>query len=153
MKLNLGSCGTEIPGYISVDIVPPAEVITDLAEKWPWPNDSIEAVKAIHVFEHLPDMIHVMNELWRVCRNGAIVEIEVPSASHGAGGFQDPTHKSYWTMNTFLYFEAGAAERERFGDYYGIKGRFLVKNIRERKGSGKLKEAVFIICAQLQVIK
>ncbi|RPH38349.1 methyltransferase domain-containing protein [bacterium] len=153
MKLNLGACDRAIPGYLSVDIAPPADVVADLSKPWPWENDSVEAVKAYQVFEHIADSIHVMNELWRVCRKGALVEIEVPSASHGAGAFQDPTHKSFWTKNTFQYFEDGAAERERFGERYGIMARFKVRNVREREGRGALREGVVILCAELEAVK
>lgn len=153
MRLNLGSCNRNIPGFLSVDIAPPADVIADLSQPWPWPDDSVDEVKALQVFEHLPDSIHTMNELWRVCRNGARVEIEVPSASHGAGAFQDPTHKSFWTMNSFQYFEAGAPARERFGKHYGIDARFKVVSLNERKGRGETREDAFIVCARLEAVK
>jgi SAM-dependent methyltransferase len=153
LRLNLGSNDRRFPGYASVDIAPPADILADLTKPWPWEDSSVAAVKAFHIFEHLPDSMNTMNELWRVCKPGAIIEMEVPNAAHGAGAFQDPTHKSFWTMNTFWYFADGTPHRERLGKAYGIKARFRVLDLRERPGKDKLPEPVWIICANLEVIK
>lgn len=91
MKLNLGSCGRDIPGFVSVDICPPAEIIADLSKRWPWPDSSVDEVLALDIFEHLPSKLHTMNELWRVLKPGGKATIEVPCAAHGTGAFQDPT--------------------------------------------------------------
>ena len=39
MKLNLGSSDDRRPGFLSVDIAPPADVIHDLNTRW-FPEDS-----------------------------------------------------------------------------------------------------------------
>jgi hypothetical protein len=153
MKLNLGANDRAVPGFLSVDIAEPADIIADLSKPWPWPDSSVEEVKAFQVFEHLPDSIYTMNELWRVCKPGARIEIQVPSASHGAGAFQDPTHKSFWTMNTFLYFTLGDPHRKRFAATYGIRAQFKVLQISERQGTGALLEPTWIICASLETAK
>lgn len=144
MKLNLGANDRRIEGYLSVDIVPPADVIADLAAPWPWPDSSVESVLAYDVFEHIGNcehlwrdyccskcnenvyrynaipwrhwsgVAHLMNELWRVLQPGGRAIIQVPNAAQGDGGFCDPTHVSYWTPSTFEYFVQGIAERERF---------------------------------------
>jgi hypothetical protein len=33
---------------------------------------------------------------------------------------------SYWNRNSFLYYTAGDAHRERFGRHYGVHARFKV---------------------------
>ena len=42
MKLNLGACDRKFAGFLSVDIVPPADVICDLNGPWPWPDSSVD---------------------------------------------------------------------------------------------------------------
>jgi SAM-dependent methyltransferase len=123
--LNLGCCDRRIGGFIGVDICPPADIIADLSKPWPWADGSVEHILAYDIIEHLPDKIHTMNELWRVLQPGGTVEIDVPT-TEGRGAWQDPTHVSYWNRNSFMYFTAGDAHRERFGDHYGIKARFKV---------------------------
>jgi predicted SAM-dependent methyltransferase len=128
MKLNLGACDRDLScfGFQSVDIMPPADFVTDLSQPWPWADSSVEEVFAADIFEHLPDKRHTMNELWRVLCNGGRATIEVPDAAHGTGAFQDPTHVSYWTANDFEYYEKGNSHRERFRNYYGITADFRI---------------------------
>jgi SAM-dependent methyltransferase len=125
MKLNLGSCDREFPGYTSVDICPPADIIADLARPWPWEDSSIDEIRAYDIIEHLPNKQHTMNEAWRVLRPGGRFDIDVPTTD-GRGAWQDPTHVSYWNRNSFLYYTAGDAHRERFGRHYGVHARFKV---------------------------
>ncbi len=42
-----------------------------------------------------------MNEIWRICKPGATLDILVPSTD-GRGAFQDPTHVSFWNINYVL---------------------------------------------------
>jgi predicted SAM-dependent methyltransferase len=80
-KLNLGANDRAVPGFLSVDIVPPADVVADLSQAWPWEDSSVEEIVAYDVFEHIADKRHSMNEAWRVLRPGGRLTIEVPSAS------------------------------------------------------------------------
>ncbi len=124
MRLNLGCCDNLLAGYVNVDIVGGSGIeVADLRQQWPWPDDSVEHVRAWDVIEHLPDKIFTMNELWRVLAPGGTVEIAVPTTD-GPGAFQDPTHVSFWNRRSFLYYEAGNPYRERFARSYGISARF-----------------------------
>lgn len=132
MKLNLGSAERHFDGFKSVDIVPPADYVTDLSKPWPWEDSSVDEVIALNIIEHIEDRIHFMNELHRVMKPGAVVVIEVPSAVKGSGFAQDPTHKSMWCMNSFQYFEDKTIAHERFAKSYGITARFKVRELSER---------------------
>lgn len=126
MRLNLGAADRPFPGFLSVDIVPPADILADLTLTWPWETSSVDEVKAHDVFEHMPDKRHSMNELWRVLKPGGRASIELPHATKGDGGHCDPTHVSYWTPSDFEYYEKGNYARERFrtSPYYGVKADF-----------------------------
>jgi hypothetical protein len=95
------------------------------------------------VYAHLPNrenrhplaQIHVMNEAYRVLQPGGIFDIEVPTTD-GRGAFQDPTHRSYWNLNSFLYFKEGDPHRIRFGRHYGIEARFKVLSHEMMKHPG-----------------
>lgn len=130
MRLNLGCCDAPLAGFTNVDIVPaPGVEAADLRQPWPWPDSSIEHVRAWDIIEHLPDKIFTMNELWRVLMPGGTAEIVVPTTD-GPGAFQDPTHVSFWNRRSFLYYEAGNPYRERFARHYGITAKF--RTVRER---------------------
>ena len=125
MKLDLGCGSNPHPGFVGVDICPPAEVIADLRQPWPWPDSSIAYVLAVDIIEHLPSRIDTLNELWRVLEPGSIAEIEVPTID-GECAFADPTHVSFWTRKTFDYFLQGQYYFERYRQSYGIQAVFQV---------------------------
>lgn len=117
LRLNLGSSDSKKPGFLSVDRCPPADVLADLSERWPWEDSTVDAIYSKDVFEHLEaegyrgqrGQIWAMNEAHRVLRPGGMLELIVPTVS-GPGAFQDPTHINYWTKNSKFYF---CAERSR----------------------------------------
>lgn len=75
----------------------------DLTGHWPFNNESVGVIRAHDVIEHLPDALHTMREAYRVLAPGGYLLIQVPSTD-GRGAFQDPTHKSFWNENSFLYY-------------------------------------------------
>jgi hypothetical protein len=127
MRLNLGCCDAPVAGFVNVDKVGGSgvDMVADLSVPWPWPDNSVQLVRAWDIIEHLPDKILTMNQMWRVLAPGACAEIAVPTTD-GPGAFQDPTHVSFWNRRSFLYFEAGNPYRERFAVNYGIAAKFRV---------------------------
>ncbi len=152
MRLNLGSCDRAFPGFTSVDLCPPADIVADLSQPWPWPDSSVDEVRAHDVFEHLPNRIQTMNELHRVLKPGARATVEVPSAAHGAGFACDPTHVSAWCMASFAYYEVGTGAHVRFARYYGITANFRVLSLRETPDNSHV-EPVWKVTAILECVK
>lgn len=139
--LNVGSCDEVIPGFISVDIQKPADVIADLKGQWPWKDNSVDGIRAHDIFEHLPNKAHTMNEAWRVLKPGGILDLVVPSVA-GYGAFQDPEHCSWWTPYDLWYYCAEReqskwrvyGERVRFGvDPGPVKNLILPPNLKYRE--------------------
>lgn len=155
MKLNLGACDRHFEGFLSVDVDPPADVISDLTQPWPWPDSSVDEVLAFDVFEHLPDKRQTMNELWRVLKPGAIARIQVPHATDGDGGHCDPTHVSFWTTSDFEYYSPVTAEYKRFHSrpYYGLKATFNVREMKTARFARTLGGHVLEIRAVLEAVK
>ena len=90
--LNLGCGRKRREGAVNVDCTTRTspDVVHDLnVRPWPFPNDAFAEVFAFDVLEHLEDVVAAMEELHRVCRNGARVEITVPHFS-SANAFTDP---------------------------------------------------------------
>lgn len=154
MKLNLGANDRRLVGFLSVDIVPPADVIADLTEPWPWPDSSVEEIVAHDVFEHLPNKRHTMNELWRVLRNGGKAVVEVPTI-RGVGACCDPTHVSFWSAGDFEYYEKGNFARERFrgSSYYGVNADFKIISLTQSCYKNKFGEEVWKATAVLEALK
>jgi predicted SAM-dependent methyltransferase len=83
MKLNLG-CGTDIrKDYVNIDncseLKP--DIVCNLGhEKLPFKNNSVDYIYANHFFEHLDsnETMFLLDELYRVCRDGALIEVISP---------------------------------------------------------------------------
>jgi trans-aconitate methyltransferase len=156
VRLNLGALDRPIEGFLSVDICEPADIVCDLRGPWSFPDSSVDEVFAADVFEHLPDKIHTMNELWRVLKPGGRAVIQVPHATDGDGGHCDPTHKSLWTTSDFEYYSPGFAERERFrckGEYARILADFRVVSMAKTRHPRRWGGHVVEIQAVLEAVK
>lgn len=103
LKVDLGGAFNAPEGYMTVDLRPDCDIQADLEGQWPFGDGKVGVVRAFHIFEHLKDPIHTMNELYRVLAPGGWAFIEVPSTD-GRGAWQDPTHKSFWNLNSFFYY-------------------------------------------------
>lgn len=154
MRLNLGACDRRIDGFKSVDICPPADIVADLSQRWPWDDSSVDEIMALDIVEHLPDKRHTLNELWRVLKHCGIATIEVPT-TRGVGAVCDVTHVSYWCAGTFEYVEKGNYARERFrgSSYYGINADFKILNMDQSCYQNKFGEDVWKVRAVLECVK
>jgi predicted SAM-dependent methyltransferase len=107
-KLDLACGNNKRKGFIGIDRMPinGVDIIWDL-EEYPWPfvDNSVGEVYCAHFVEHVDDLIKFMNEMYRVCKNGATIHIVAPYYT-SVGASQDPTHKRFISEQSFLYFDA-----------------------------------------------
>jgi len=129
MKINLGSGNIRKEGYTNLDILPlkNVDIVCDLSKNIPLSENSVESVYASHFFEHVNYLPHLMEEIYRVCRNGSIVEVICPYFKSN-GAFKDPTHVTFITENTFDYFNKEYTESGKLPNY-NFKCDFRVKEI------------------------
>lgn len=104
--LHLGCGNKKAPGAVGIDINPKsqADIIHDL-NIFPWPlrSDAFDHVICEHVLEHLDDIVKTMEEIYRVSKDDAVVEIISPHFS-SVNSWDDPTHKHHFTLTSFDYF-------------------------------------------------
>ena len=101
-KVDIGGGLYPKPGYLTIDQAD-ADVVWNLDEGIPLPDNSVGVLNASHVIEHLKDPIKTMREIHRVLAHGGWAMIEVPSTD-GRGAWQDPTHVSFWNEHSFWYY-------------------------------------------------
>lgn len=103
--VDLGGSINPRQGYTVIDShkCDGVDIVHDLNEGIPLPDNSVYIINASHVLEHLKDVNKSMREIHRVLIDGGFAFISVPSTD-GRGAWQDPTHVSYWNENTFLYY-------------------------------------------------
>lgn len=133
LKLNLGCGEKHLQGYINIDndpAVSPDKVI-DIATVGlsRFGDSTAEEVKATDFLEHIPidKTIFVIDEIWRVLRPGGQFKHMTPSTD-GRGAFQDPTHRSFWNRNSWMYYCPDMVGGRRF---YGIKAHFRILRLED----------------------
>jgi len=121
-KLNLGSGFRPMDGYINIDLQERCnpDMVCDVTQGLPFCDEDVAEVRAFDFLEHIPlgKSVAVIEEIWRVLVPGGLFEHMTPSTD-GRGAFQDPTHLSFWNINSWLYFVDDAHR-----NLYGIKAKF-----------------------------
>ena len=117
LNLNLGSGSKRIKNYINLDkfeIFKP-DIVHDL-EKFPYPfdNDSVDNILLSHILEHVgqkPDTFNlIMKELYRICKNSALLDIIVPHPRHD-DFLADPTHVRAITLSGLRLYDKELNEK------------------------------------------
>lgn len=117
-KINIGAGRHKREGFVSIDIIdyPEVDIVADITKGLPIPDNTVEEVLALSILEHLYDTVGIMEEIYRVCKNGAKVIVTVPYAKSTAA-FKDPTHKKFFTERTFEYFDKSRLSKGLLPDY------------------------------------
>lgn len=104
--LDVGCGINKLAGSIGIDRNPAsrADVICDL-DRFPYPfrDSSFDGLQAVHVIEHVSDVIQTMEEFYRlVCADGEVF-IVTPHYTDFSS-FCDPTHRWHLTSFSLRYF-------------------------------------------------
>src|SRR5678809_929411 len=99
--LDVGCGINKKAGAVGVDRNPAsrADVIADL-DRFPYPfrDSAFDGLQAVHVIEHVGDVIRTMEEFHRLVRPGGEVFVVTPHYTDFSS-FCDPTHR--WHLNSF----------------------------------------------------
>jgi ubiquinone/menaquinone biosynthesis C-methylase UbiE len=122
--LDVG-CGTsKVPGALGLDIIglDGVDIVHDLEMyPWPFPNDDFDHIVCRHSLSHLDDLVACMEEIHRIAKPGAVVEIIAPH--YASDNFNtDPTHKIHMGYRSMNYF----CENLKFKYQYYSKARFTM---------------------------
>jgi len=127
--LDVGCGIRKFPGSIGIDrnLSSKADVICDL-DRFPYPfaDRSFDQLRAIHVIEHVADVIKTMEEFHRLVRRGGRVRIETPHYTDFSS-FCDPTHRSHLNSFSFRYF---GEDHGGFGYYTNAKFREIKVRVK-----------------------
>jgi hypothetical protein len=111
VKFNMGCGRNKLPGYVNVDASAASEpdMVFDLEQMpWPWQNSSAEHVVFNHSLEHMGRdpavFLGMMQQLYRICSDGAKVLIHVPHPRHD-NYMNDPTHVRPITPGVMSLFD------------------------------------------------
>lgn len=136
MKLDLGCGASKRDGFIGVDSLslPGVDIVHNLsAYPYPFEDNSIEEVWMDNVLEHIPNPLKVVEEIHRICKNGAKVKVGVPYFRSFYATI-DPTHVNFFGVYWFNYFDPS---HSFFHKYQYSTAKYKVEKIefdRECKG-------------------
>jgi predicted SAM-dependent methyltransferase len=109
LKVNLGSGFKRFDGFVNVDddiLVKPDYIcnLDDINIRLPFDDNSVDEMICHHILEHIgTGFIPLMQEIYRVCCHGAIIDIRVPHHFHEIF-INDPTHKRPITVEGLRLF-------------------------------------------------
>jgi SAM-dependent methyltransferase len=107
--LDIGCGNNKKEGAIGIDIrsSSQADIFHDLdVFPYPLPADGFDRVYCVDVLEHLNDVIRTMEEIHRLCRNGARVLLRVPHFTSTLA-FGDTTHRHFFNTQSLDFFCGG----------------------------------------------
>ena len=123
--LDVGCGGCKIPGAVGIDRceLPGVDVTMDLDRRpWPFPDSTFDHVVCKHSLSHLADFIGAIEEIYRVAKPQALVEILAPHYTSDNAN-TDPTIKTRVGIRTMNYF----CEQYDFKYHYYSKARFFME--------------------------
>lgn len=127
--LDVGCGINKYPGSIGIDrnVNTSADVICDL-DRFPYPfRDGVfDSIRAVHVIEHVSDVIRAMEEFHRIAASAGRILIVTPHYTDFSS-FCDPTHR--WHLNSFSFRYFGA-NHGGFGYYSTTRFREISVHVK-----------------------
>jgi SAM-dependent methyltransferase len=120
--LDVGCGSAKLPGAVGLDISADtaADIVHDLDE-FPYPIESasFDQILLQDVLEHVAEPIRLFEELHRIARPGARIQLRTPHFS-SALAYGDPTHRHYFSTIAIRSLAV-----PRFAHYTNIRFRVL----------------------------
>lgn len=124
--VDLGCGERKKHGHLGVDFVKLAgvDIACDINQGLPFEDNSVDGIYSNFLFEHVANTIFLFQEIYRVCKNTAVVEFRVPYYQ-SVTQFKDPTHKAAIPPEMMRYFSSN----KWYGSDYGINTNFVLVGI------------------------
>ena len=106
IRINLGCGNAWKVGYVNVDIVDlhGVDMVEDLnVFPYPFPDEYADEILMNDILEHLDDPMAVIQECWRILKQGGVLKIKVVYWNHHLT-YGDPQHKHAFSVDYFLFF-------------------------------------------------
>lgn len=128
-RVLLGAGAEPRKGWVNIDMLdlPGIDIVVDVSKGIPFLDNSVDEVVGHYFLSHISDTCAMMEEIYRICRNGARVEFKIPYYQ-SESAFKDPTQVRYITPRTFETFDRRFIERGAL-QTYGLKSNFRMKRL------------------------
>jgi SAM-dependent methyltransferase len=135
--LDVGCGWNKTAGAIGLDSNPKAhaDIVHDLgAIPYPFPDNEFDEIVCRHVLEHVPDVMALVSELYRIAKPGACIRIVTPHYTNPDWA-TDPTHRNHFNSYSFNCF---VEDRQLFPFYTEVR----LKPIRTEVSLANLWRAI-----------
>lgn len=147
LKLDLGSGGVGKQGFYSVDhmALDGVDIVADLNQPLTLlPDNSVSHIFTRHALEHIDNFLPLMQEIWRVAKSDAQIEVTVPHFSNVLA-HSDPTHVRFFGLYTMYYFVAPEDQpsKRKVPAFYSDT-RFYVDSLRIQFYRFNILDRIFV---------
>lgn len=113
--IDLGCGRNKLPGSVGVDFLdlPGVDCVADLNERLPFEDASFDVVHSNQVFEHVPNLLGLVAECYRLLRPGGLLVAHVPYF-RSSWAAVDPTHIRQFSISSMNYFVRDKYENEHY---------------------------------------
>lgn len=114
-KLHIG-CGLDYKqGFVNLDgnKLVKADIYCDLNKKLPFKENEFDYVYSSHTFEHVKEYLFFLDEVYRICKPGAIIEILVPHFT-SIYATKYPTHYNQFGIGSFVFFTSESSDKQKY---------------------------------------
>ena len=137
LMIGCGDVSKKEKNTIYLDLIPfkNVDIVRDIEQGLPFDNNKFDEIQAIHIMEHMKDLIFVMNECHRVLKKDGTLIVEVPT---GRNARIDPNHVRFldeYSMDFFLYRDFNSITSGVRG-WYSMEGMFYM-GITEKEPKGR----------------
>jgi SAM-dependent methyltransferase len=125
--IDLG-CGTrKREGYLGMDRVnlPGVDIVYEVESSIPLEDNTVDGIWSNFFFEHVSNLVRLLQEIYRISRPGALIEFTVPYYQ-SVTQFKDPTHHAVITPETMRYF----TDEKWYGSDYGFGVNFKILDVQ-----------------------
>ena len=136
MKILDFGCGRKkYPGSIGIDMAPnSAADIKCNVDKFPYPmkDNTFDFIWSHHSLEHVTDIFKTLEEIYRIAKPNAIIEVHVPHAIQ-AGAMAHLDHKRTFKTDTFDIFDPEYSDKAHSNELYShIRFKVLSRRLSYR---------------------
>ncbi len=146
-KLNLG-CGINYwQGWVNLDFNKEvkADVYADFEKKLPFEDNTFDHIYTHYVLEHTQDFFRLMDELYRICKPNATIEVYVPHFT-SIYSTKYAYHHQTFGIGSFIMFTSLSDNKQKHGK---VRFGIIKEELRLLCEKDKLSWRIFHIVDKL----
>jgi glycosyltransferase involved in cell wall biosynthesis len=148
--LNLGAGNDKFLGAVNVDIRAKTkpDVVCDISQSWAPIREfigdkEVDEIYAFSVFEHVPDIIHVMKQSYDFLKMDGLLIVKVPHYK-SITAYTDPTHVRFFTEQSMDYFDQ-TTYYGSINNYAEVNFKILEVRIVENLPDENYRDILFVL--------